>query len=598
MPRFYVTSLLYVPEGLKDPVPGIIFLCGHAKEAKAYPLYQRVCIDLVKNGFVVLAIDPIGQGERLQYWSASTKSEIIRWGTYEHSYVGLQCTLLGCNVARYFIYDAMRGIDYLLTRKEVDEKRIGATGSSGGGTQTAYLMLIDDRLKAAAPCNYITSRDAYIKTGQAHDAEQNIYGAIKVGLNYDDFILAFAPKPVLIGASAYDFFCIEGTIQSYERAKRIYRLFNAEDKIALYIGKHTHYYSPELRQAVVNWFKVHLKDEEPDFITKDEEVEDVRTLSVTESGQVLEDYNDALTVYDLNLMYWKKIKPERKTITDNDLEGYIRETRLKLSDLLNLRREKSTIYPRIISKIEWSEYTIEKIFFPSEPDIMLTALMFYKEESSSPAMVFILESGTENISVEFDNIKSYLEKGYKVFVLDVRGVGAVKVRRINPADLYEIYGTEFRLAYDALMLGTSTMAMRVYDVIRGFDYLSTRNDITRIGIYGKGRGALYAFFASVMDDRPEVLVFEDMLFSFEDVIKTRVYNRKTCDERIVVHGMLKHFDIIDLVPLLHGRDYNFINLRNAKGDIVSEGELNNYWIDTANRYYPFLDISKRVELRV
>ncbi|HDH06956.1 MAG TPA: hypothetical protein ENF87_01160, partial [Thermoproteales archaeon] len=296
LPKFYVTGLLYEPTRLSDKVPAVLFLCGHAKEAKAYPLYQKVCIEFVKNGFIVLAIDPIGQGERLQYWFPG-KGEVIKWGTYEHSYAGLQHTLIGNNIAKRFIWDGIRGIDLLTSLKEVDSERIGVTGASGGGTQTSYLMLVDDRISVAAPCNYITSREEYMWTGQAHDAEQNIYGAIKYGLNYDDFLISFAPKPLIIGASAYDFFCIEGTLKSYQIAKRIYSLYGAEDKVKLVIGEHVHSYSDYLRREVVKWFKKHLMGSE-DLEEVDLEVEDETILRVTSSGQVLEDYPDARTVYD------------------------------------------------------------------------------------------------------------------------------------------------------------------------------------------------------------------------------------------------------------------------------------------------------------
>lgn len=116
-------------------------------------------------------------------------------GTMEHSYAGLQCTLVGANIARYFIWDLVRAVDFLESLPEVDSTRIGLTGNSGGGTQSSYVMLVEPRIKVAVPCTYITSREEYMKTGQAHDSEQNIFKAIVTGLNYDDFISCFAPKP-------------------------------------------------------------------------------------------------------------------------------------------------------------------------------------------------------------------------------------------------------------------------------------------------------------------------------------------------------------------------------------------------------------------
>ena len=178
--------------------PAVLFLCGHAREAKAWPEYQRVCHDLAINGFVVLAMDPTGQGERVTHYDPDTGAMPIPWGTTEHSYQGLQCVLTGTNIARYFLFDAMRGLDYLASREEVDASRIGVTGNSGGGTMSTWLCMAGDaRVKAAVPCTYVTSREHYYVTGQAQDAEQLQFGMTSTGINFDDMFLPFAPRPLL-----------------------------------------------------------------------------------------------------------------------------------------------------------------------------------------------------------------------------------------------------------------------------------------------------------------------------------------------------------------------------------------------------------------
>jgi dipeptidyl aminopeptidase/acylaminoacyl peptidase len=104
------------------------------------------------------------------------------------------------------INDLVRGLDYLSEHPLVNPELPGMCGKSGGGIKTCYMMITDDRLKAAAPSCYITSRENYMKTGQIHDREQNIFGSIVYGINHDDFVTAFAPKPVLINSTRYDFF--------------------------------------------------------------------------------------------------------------------------------------------------------------------------------------------------------------------------------------------------------------------------------------------------------------------------------------------------------------------------------------------------------
>jgi dienelactone hydrolase len=90
--------------------------------------------NLARNGIMALAYDPIGEGERLQYFDPELGASKVGGPTGEHSHASFQTLLLGEHVSRYFIWDAMRGIDYLTSRRDVDAGRIGAFGCSGGGT--------------------------------------------------------------------------------------------------------------------------------------------------------------------------------------------------------------------------------------------------------------------------------------------------------------------------------------------------------------------------------------------------------------------------------------------------------------------------------
>src|SRR5262245_20602631 len=106
-PQNYVTANLYLPDGLSEPRGPVLFLCGHHEQAKHHPEYQTVCLYLVQAGLVVLAQDPIGQGERMTYYEPSLGDEVVQWGTREHDYAGTQCLALGDSLARYFLHDSM-----------------------------------------------------------------------------------------------------------------------------------------------------------------------------------------------------------------------------------------------------------------------------------------------------------------------------------------------------------------------------------------------------------------------------------------------------------------------------------------------------------
>src|SRR5262245_37916607 len=245
LPRVYVTSNLYLPRGLKGPTGAVLLVHGHQEFPRTEAEYQAVCQRLVRNGLVVLAIDPLGQGERKGYLDEAGRV-LIRPGTAEHTYAGVQCWWLGHSIARYFAHDARRAFDYLASRHEVDPTRIGVTGNSGRGTQSTRLMLLEPRLAAAAPGTYVLRRREYMWTGQPQDAEQIIPGGTAAGLDHEDFLIAMAPRPTLVLAAEYDWYSIEGTVATVERARRVYRLLGKEENVGLVRSRSTHQFHPVL----------------------------------------------------------------------------------------------------------------------------------------------------------------------------------------------------------------------------------------------------------------------------------------------------------------------------------------------------------------
>src|SRR5262249_54117118 len=207
-PGHHVTANFYVPDG-KPPSPGVLLPCGHSDNGKAYEQYQRMAILLARNGMSVLCYDPVGQGERYQRLDEQGKP-VIR-GTTEHTMAGIGALLVGRQAANYAVWDGLRALDYLAGRPEVDPRRLGCTGNSGGGTQTAYLMALDDRIAVAAPSCYITSLERLFATIGPQDAEQNIAGQVAAGMEHADYLTMRAPKPTLMTVGTRDFFDIQGS---------------------------------------------------------------------------------------------------------------------------------------------------------------------------------------------------------------------------------------------------------------------------------------------------------------------------------------------------------------------------------------------------
>src|SRR5262245_60075756 len=206
LPRFWVTANLYRPAS-PGKYPGVLLPLGHWEEGK--PAMQRMAINLALKGFVALAYDPIGQGERQQAYDRRLGESLGAWATEQHFLVGGQCLLAGESFARYRIWDAKRALDYLLSRPEVESEKIGCTGCSGGGTVTTYIAALDARIKVAAPACYMNSYRVLF-AGAIGDSEQSLPNFLSSGLDLTDYVELFAPKPWLIASMHEDVFTPEG----------------------------------------------------------------------------------------------------------------------------------------------------------------------------------------------------------------------------------------------------------------------------------------------------------------------------------------------------------------------------------------------------
>jgi dienelactone hydrolase len=282
LPEYYVTANLYRPDQ-PGRHPAILMSMGHWDSGKAAG--QLLSASLARKGFVVLAYDPVGQGERQQAYDARVGRSLIGGPTEQHFSNGAAAILMGHSVARYFIHDGMRAIDYLISRPEVDPERIGAMGCSGGGTQTTYIAALDERVKVAAVACYMNSFRTLF-SGSIGDSEQSAPGFLAAGLDQADYAELFAPKPWLIASTTDDFFTPAGARQVFEEAQRWYKLHDAPERVKWIVGPGGHGTPLEVREAIYAWMIQWLRDgrgdprEAPITLLPDHE------LLVTPKGQV------------------------------------------------------------------------------------------------------------------------------------------------------------------------------------------------------------------------------------------------------------------------------------------------------------------------
>src|SRR5581483_1275192 len=319
-PRFYVTANLYIPTRGTPPFPAILYPLGHEPGGKAYPVWQQMLGSLAQKGFVALTWDPLGQGERSQFYDPDWQDSKLPGSTVEHTVLGTQCLLIGDHIARYTIFDGLRALDYLISRKEVDPSRIGCTGNSGGGTHTTYLSALDDRIQAAAPSCYISSWRRMLESLGPQDAEQVFPFWLANGLDYPDFLYSFGLKPFLILSAIRDFFPIDGARETFAEAQRVFTAAGAAEKLAFFDADDGHGYTEPRRMRAYNWFRRWLQKTDDSGSEPRVELSTAEELNCTETGQVATALGGE-TVYTLNIkrLEQRRAKPPRLE-TAADLE--------------------------------------------------------------------------------------------------------------------------------------------------------------------------------------------------------------------------------------------------------------------------------------
>jgi hypothetical protein len=249
LPGLHVTALVYVPDAPAGRKPAVLVACGHSPVGKAHPGYQEIAARLARRGYVVLCWDPIGQGERSQFWDRARGRSRYNLVCGEHAVLGNLATLAGTSLVRYSVWDGIRAVDYLLTRDDVDSGRIAITGTSGGGFQSTWIGALDTRIGAILPSCFPTALPMRMANrifeDPDSDPEQDPPGLVSEGIDHPGLLLLAYPRPLHVSAAVLDFFPIEGTRKTMREVKAFYERFGHGERIALSEGFHKHQYSPE-----------------------------------------------------------------------------------------------------------------------------------------------------------------------------------------------------------------------------------------------------------------------------------------------------------------------------------------------------------------
>ncbi len=546
LPNHHVTALLYLPVKGDGPWPGVLFACGHSTNGKAYPSYQIACALLAQNGFVVLSYDPISQGERTQLPKAA------RYGTTTHTLLNHGARLTGRSVVWYSAWDGVRSIDYLLSRPEVDRsKPIGMTGTSGGGTQTTFLMAIDDRIGPAAPSCYTMQRTDKFhgKSGPA-DGCQHLAGEGLHGIDHIDYSLMRFPRPTAILAATQDFFEIDSTRETVRDAKAVFGALGQADRFAFFEADAEHGMHVEHRQEATRWMRQWLyNDPRPVTEPKDIRLFTDAELQVTRTGQVHNDFADEANVADINLLLARRLETKRRRFW----AGNPAKALAKVRQLIGLPENlpQPAVERGGQAQTDWAR--IDKFTLQCSGDMPLPALLFRPPGNTGQALdVVVYADGRGMRSAAHVNgpIRKLVNVSTAVFAVDLRGLGETRDQGSNA----KYHSQSHRVGNVATHIGQPLLGQRVRDLLAIIDYLNEVGSerVRSIRVVGVGVAGPVALHAAVLDARiSQVELRNPTVNSWVDDVVAQPLRREMVDH--VVPGALAWYDLPDLARQLGAR---------------------------------------------
>lgn len=517
-PRYYVTANLYKPAG-GGRHPAVLLSSGHTMAGKTEN--HRIAAGLASKGFIALTYDPVGLGERVQAFDPRIGRGMAGCCANEHLQAGAQSLLIGQSVARYFIWDAMRALDYLESLPDVDATRLGAAGCSGGGCITTYIAALDQRIKAAAPACFLNSLKLLF-AGPYPDSEMSLPGFVAAGLDHADFLTMRTPMPWLILATEGDFFTPAGVEPVYQETKRWYQRAGMADRVSLFMAPGPHGTPQPTREALNEWMIRWLKDGKGDPRETEVPLYADRELQVTASGQV-EDEPGARKLHELIRVEYRGLRAPRSIA---DLKAELAR--------LRIGAPRSTRAIRLAPNGSRRALRIEV-----EPGVSIDATVYLPETAGKhPGLILVKDrssAGLAEAAVKKDAIVVELEP------------------RDSPAgyDNRPFLGN-WQTNARANSIGLNLAALRAQDILHGVDWLALHSGVDpgRITAAARDAKGVWLLLAATMDQRLNRIWLDKTPHSFASALDVPVHTNLF---DALIPGFLRHWEMDSLVDAVKPR---------------------------------------------
>jgi len=457
LPGARVPAHLYVPagDGVERPAPAVLFYPGHWwLDSKTRPDFQVFCINMARLGFVVLSFDPFGQGER---------------GVSSRDHRRTEALLVGVAQQGFAEYETRCALEYLLSRREVDARRVGITGASGGGYNTWITAALDDRIAAAAPVVGTSDFAEQIRVCRPldwyHAAEHCHFvpGLIRYANNHE-FLAMAAPKPVLIVAASRDeSFPLAGVREVAGYGRELYVSYGAGEKIGLVVDEALgHGYQRAKREAAYGWF--------------------LRWLMQRGDGRPRPEPPTETLPFDSEEL--RCFPPGRNEPAG---PGMIEAVRQLSRDLppppprLDLEAVLGPMPFAPPARVRLGVARLQRLLVPSEPGLDVPAFLLQPAGQVRGVLVALNDRGKESLASD-PIVETALARGWAVCGADLRGIGESATEKM---------GWVFAVS---LLLGENFVGRQAWELGRVFEALGAPGGFPgkRVGLYARGQNACLA----------------------------------------------------------------------------------------------------------